>query len=389
MGRSTRIRAGSSIVLALALFGIVAGAPPPSAAQEGLSITTPFPSVSVRPGDSVSFDLQVSAAEPTRVDLAVEGLPDGWEASLSGGGNEIHAAYVDDDEPVKVTLTVQVADDATAATQTVTVVGTADGARARLPLSLTVSEASGGAVTLASDFPTLQGTADDDYSFNLTLTNDTPTELTFSLQAAGPVGWTVGIQPAGEAKAASVTVGARETQRLEVTATPNTQATPDTYPITVSVAAGARQATADLAVQITGSAELSLTTPDQRLNTTANAGEARDFDVVVVNEGTAPLEGVKLSGSGPSEWEITFEPATLAEVAPRSTATVTAHITPSGNAVAGDYQVTLSARSDTANESLAVRVTVETAPIWGIVGIGLVLATLAGMAWIFRRYGRR
>jgi uncharacterized membrane protein len=36
-----------------------------------------------------------------------------------------------------------------------------------------------------------------------------------------------------------------------------------------------------------------------------------------------------------------------------------------------------------------VRVTVETPPIWGIVGILLVIVAIGGLVLVFRRYGRR
>ena len=57
--------------------------------------------------------------------------------------------------------------------------------------------------------------------------------------------------------------------------------------------------------------------------------------------------------------------------------------------MAGDYQVSLSASNADANESMDVRVTVETAPIWGIVGILLVVVAVGGLILVFRRYGRR
>ncbi|HEX6655033.1 MAG TPA: NEW3 domain-containing protein, partial [Candidatus Limnocylindria bacterium] len=139
----------------------------------------------------------------------------------------------------------------------------------------------------------------------------------------------------------------------------------------------------------TGKEQLTFTTPDQRLNASANAGSATDLQVVVTNTGTTPLRNVTLSGSGPSEWKVTFEPATIDAVAPNDTATAVAHVTPSGSAVAGDYSVSLTARTEGADESMDIRVTVETPPIWGLLGIGLILATLAGMVWVFRRFGRR
>ena len=57
--------------------------------------------------------------------------------------------------------------------------------------------------------------------------------------------------------------------------------------------------------------------------------------------------------------------------------------------MAGDYALSMTARADDVAETLDIRVTVETPPIWGLVGIGLIAATLGGLAWVFRRFGRR
>ena len=383
--------AGLGIALALtaSLAAAPLAAPAPAAAQTGLTITTPVPAVSVQPGASVDFELTVSATEAVRVDLAIDGLPEGWTASLTGGGNEVQGVYVASGAPAAVTLTVNVADDAAGAETPIAVVGTGGGDTARLELNLTVAEAAGGTVSLESDYPSLRGSAEEQFQFNLTLSNETPQQLTFTLAAQGPEGWDVTIQPSGEAQAASVTVDARGTQRLEVSATAPPATTAGAYPIVVEVAAGEHRAGAELAVDVTGSVDMQFTTPDERLDTSANAGSTRDFTVVVANLGTTPLNGVSLSGTGPSEWEIAFEPATIEQIAPGESVQATAQITPSGNAIAGDYVVNLSARTEDADESLEIRVAVETPPIWGLVGLALIAATLAGMVWIFRRYGRR
>ncbi len=68
---------------------------------------------------------------------------------------------------------------------------------------------------------------------------------------------------------------------------------------------------------------------------------------------------------------------------------VTAHMTPSGNAIAGDYVATFNARSDLANADAEMRITIETSLLWGVVGVGLIALVLAGLWWTFRRYGRR
>lgn len=380
---------GAHLAPIVAFVLTLAGGVSPVAAQSGLSITTPFPAVSVQPGASVTFELTVSAAEALRVDLTVQGLPDGWTASLSGGGNEVHGVFVTSGSPAAVTLDVSVADDAAPGDTTVTVVGTVGAETASLPLELTVAEAAGGNVTLESDYPSLRGSVDQEFLYNLTLNNETPQQLTFALAAQGPQGWEVSIQPSGETRAASVTVDARANQRLEVRTTPPPETPEGSYPLAVDVSAGDYRATAELVVEVTGSVAMTLTTPDERLNTSANAGSARDFVVRIFNDGTSPLTGVQLSGTGASEWEITFEPEVIEEVPPGGSVDATARITPSANAVAGDYVVTLSAAAESASEEIQVRVTVETPPIWGFVGAALIAATLGGMVWVFRRYGRR
>lgn len=363
--------------------------PPGASAQQSVSVTTPYPSVSVQPGASVSFELTVTAAEAGRVALAVEGVPEGWTATMRGGGFEVQAVYATPDTPAAVTLDVQVPDDAQEGAVPITVRASSGDAQSELGLELNVLSAAGGTVELTADFPGLRGTAEQTFEFSLELRNDTPQALTFSLQATGPRGWDVTVQPQGQETAASVTVDPRGTQRLTVNATPAPDTATDIYAILVEAVSGDHAAQVELGIEVTGRVQMTLTSVDQRLNTTATAGSVRTFDVVVVNEGTAPLTNVQMAADTPSEWTVTFEPATLEQIEPGATATSTASITPSGNAVAGDYVVTIRADTEGANETLDVRVTVETPPIWGIVGLALIALAVGGLFYVFRRYGRR
>jgi uncharacterized membrane protein len=362
----------------------------PTAAQEGLAITTPYPSVRVQPGSTASFDLDVSADVPVRVDLEVRGAPDGWTTTLRGGGREVVSVFAASGEPPELVLDVEIPDDASAGSQALTVVGTAGGESVSLRLDVVVEAQANGTVSLTTDVPSRQASADETFTFSLELDNDTPQQLTFDLSSTGPRGWTVALEPSGEPDATSVTIDARASKTLSLTATPPAQATEGQYPLRVDAVAGDQAAGIDLVAEVTGRIALEFTTADQRLNTTANAGSPTEVSVQVVNTGTSPLQGLSLSGTGPSDWDVTFDPETLDAVEPNGgVGSATARITPSGNAVAGDYVVTLRTSGEGVNEQLQIRVTVETAPVWGIVGIGLIVLTLAGMAWIFRRYGRR
>ena len=64
-------------------------------------------------------------------------------------------------------------------------------------------------------------------------------------------------------------------------------------------------------------------------------------------------------------------------------------MTPSGQAIAGDYVVTFTATSAQATGTQDIRVTVDTSLTWAIVGIGLVVLAFVGLGWVFHRFGRR
>jgi uncharacterized membrane protein len=87
---------------------------------------------------------------------------------------------------------------------------------------------------------------------------------------------------------------------------------------------------------------------------------------------------------------VTFDPPTVnVQPGADNAATSVAHIVPSADAIAGDYSVTVRASNDLANGNAALRVTVETSLLWGIIGIGLIVLVIVGLGYVFRRYGRR
>jgi uncharacterized membrane protein len=381
-------RSAVSLIAAVAFVGLLAA---PTLAVEGLEISTPFPGVAVAPGSDVSFDLTIAVTERRQVALSVEGVPTGWEATLRGGGNVVDTVLAIPDESPDVRLDVTIPADAAARTYDMRLVGRSGSLVETLPLSIRVNEAAAGDVTMTTDFPELTGPADATYSFSLTLSNDTAEDLTFALTATGPTGWTVTARPTSEDQAASATVeaGASETIRVEAEPLPTTAA--GTYPLVVAASAGERSVESQLSVVITGNYAMTLTTPDGRLNASGNAGSAITRTILLVNDGTAPLTQVRPSATAPSGWTVTFEPEIVESIPPQQEIEVTSTIVPSGNAIAGDYVITYRASNSDSSASADenIRVTIETSLTWALVGVALILVTLAGLGWVFARYGRR
>jgi uncharacterized repeat protein (TIGR01451 family) len=264
-----------------------------------------------------------------------------------------------------------------------------------LALTLRIEEQAAGDVTLTTSFPSLRGASDATFPFDLSLRNDTPEDLTFVTEATvggdAGAGWQAKAEVSGQEQAASALVKAGSTVNIKVNVTPSQTAASGTYPVTVTATSGARQVTADLQVEITGSYSMTMTTPDQRLNTSGSAGSPIRQTFVLTNTGTAPLENVTLTQQVPSNWKVEYDPAQIPTIQPgaENAVQVTAIITPSGDAIAGDYVATITARNDQARASQDLRVTVETSLLWGLIGVALIIAVLAGLWFVFQRYGRR
>jgi uncharacterized membrane protein len=374
-----------SIALALAALA------PATAVQAaaGLTLTTSYPSVVVSPGTTVSFDLKVSTNDPNRVDLTLAGVPSGWTAELHGGGFVVGAVQTDGSTPTAVRLDVDVPTGATGTTR-MTVTATSTGTTVQLPLDIKVEENAGGAVTVEPDYEALRGSADQSFTFNLNVANQKDEDLTYTSTAQGPVGWDVKVQLTGQSQAVSGTVKANGTSGATVSVTPADNAEAGTYPIQVTTTVGGEQFPLELSVEITGSYSMSLSTPNANLAAHGPAGSVTEQQFTITNTGTTALTAVKLAGTLPTGWKVEFSPAQVDSIAPDASETITAKITPSGDAIAGDYSLTFRASAaESATDNADLRFTIETSILGAIVGAGLIVAAIGGLYWVFRRYGRR
>jgi uncharacterized membrane protein len=387
--RRPRLRAPLAVLAATLVSLGSALAPASLSAADPLSVTTPYPAVSVAAGSKVSFTLTVKADQRRQVALSVSGAPSGWGTTFRGGGFIVDSVTADSSgTPPDVRLDVDVPPDATGSASLV-VTGTSGTLTSRLPLTVRVNTGGTGTVAMTADYPQLKGTATQTYTFSLTLSNDTAEDLTFALAAQGPDGWTVTAKPSGQSQAASIVVKAGETGTVDVEADPPSDVAAGDYEVDVSATSGDKTANTKLAVSITGNYKLTVTTPDQRLSTSGPAGGTIAETVRIQNDGSAPLTGITFDKTAPSGWNVTFSPSTIDSIPANGNQDVTANIQPSGDAIAGDYVVTISAKAKEASGQSDFRVTVETSPLWGIVGLLLIVAIVAGLVWVFRAYGRR
>lgn len=387
-------------VLRATLAALVVGlvVVPVALAQGPLEITTPYPAVVADPGSTANFTVTVTTDTQQRVDLTVVAQPEGWTTSLRGGGSTISAVYttLDPEQPQSTelkgefTAEVVIPDEATAGqNQVVIEARSSTNATQQLTLDITIEQVEGGAVTIESDFPSQGGTADATFTFDLEVRNQSNQQVTLNYEAEAPAGWRVTARPGGDTAASSAVIDAGGFSSATVTIDPPSDVEAGTFPIIVRALGGPNPAQEELSVEITGSYDMSLTTSDNRLSATVNAGSSVTLDLVVFNDGTAPLESVTLTATPPREWEVTFDQDTIEFVEPGTSASVQMTINAAANAIAGDYVVTVNARVPEVNDRIELRTTVETSPIGGLLGLAVLGIVAVGLFFVFQRYGRR
>ncbi len=382
---SRRLRGVLSIAFALATVPLAGSG---VLAAAGLTLTTPYPAITVSPGTTATFTISVETADPARVDLALSGAPASWKAELHGGGFVVGAVETDGTKATDVRLDVDVPADATGTTR-ITVTATSTGTTVSLPLDIKVEANAGGEVKVTPDYTALRGAANQSFTFNLSITNGKEEDLTYTATGEGPVGWAVDVTVTGQAQAVSGTVKAGGSGNAAVKVTPADNADAGTYKVAVVATVGGQAFPIELSVDVTGSYSIALSTPNQALSGHGASGGVTEQQFTITNTGTAPITELVMSATPPTNWEVTFTPESTATLAPKASVTITAKITPSGAAIAGDYSLTFNARAKEASDSTDFRFTVETSLVGAVIGVVLIVAAIGGLLWVFRRYGRR
>lgn len=361
----------------------------------GFWLTTPYPELAIKPGEteSISLSLRNEKLPPQRAAIEISGVPQDWDWALRGGANEVSAAIVGPDTTERLALELTPPDTASSeASYPIEVHARTSSGTVTLPLTVRLSEeeTTSAALKLEPELPALRGTARSTFSFKVSITNDSGEDGLFNLAADVPAGFQTRFKKgygSEEITGLPIAADASETVTIEVVparATPAGQ-----YPITFQVSGGNQTASTELSLDITGEPQVAIVGPQERLSGEAEAGKETSFTFTLVNSGSTPATDLELSATQPSGWAVEFEPKQVATLAPNSTAEVAVKIKPSERAIAGDYMVTVRAAGGPVSEEVQFRTTVRTSTMWGIAGLGVIAAAAVVLGGAVMRYGRR
>lgn len=359
---------------------------------KGLFLLTDYPAVTVRPGTtaSVSLRLQNYALPPERLALKVTGVPTGWTATLLGGGQPVAAAMPGTNASVSLQLRIDVPANAEMGTQTVTVSAEGQGQTVSLPVAVALAKELPAKLTVEPKLPALRGTARSTFEYQLTIKNDSGRNLLVSFGAQAPRNFETSFtEQYGSQELSSIPIEAGQSKDIKLKVRPPSTIGAGHYPAAVTVSAEDATAKTEVALDIVGQPRLRISGREGLMSGRAEAGQQANVPVIITNDGSAPADGVELSGSGPSGWKVEFDPKTIERIAPGQRAEAQALITPNPKSLAGDYMASLRAAAQGEQASGDFRVTVSTSTLWGIAGAGILGAALLILVGAVARFGRR
>lgn len=368
-------------------YGIMTTGIATAAEKDSILLYTPFTKISVPPGESIDYAVDVinNGDALETLDLSVSNLPRNWNYTLKAGAWNVKQVAVLPGEKKSISLRVEVPFQVNKGNYRIFLVA---GEGNSLPLTVNISEQG----TYKTEFTTrqanMEGHAASTFNYSADLRNRTAEAQTYALQGEVPRGWTITFRANGK-QVTSVDVEPNSTVNVTIEVKPAEQVEEGNYVLPVRAVSGSSSGELKLEAVITGTYRIELTTPAGLLSYDIVAGREKKIDLVVKNTGTSILSDVQLTHAAPVNWEVTFDPKTIETILAGKEATVTAVVKADKKAIPGDYITNLEARTPEVSSKASFRMSVKTPLLWGWIGVLIILAGIGTIWFLFRKYGRR
>ncbi|MCE5346014.1 MAG: NEW3 domain-containing protein [Bacteroidales bacterium] len=354
---------------------------------DSVTLYTPYTKISVPPGQSIDYAIDVinNGREIKTVDISLAGMPKGWNYTLKAGGWTIGQISILPGERKSFSLNVGVPYKVNKGSYRFKVLA---GGSYSLPLVVSISEQGTFKTEFSTEQPNREGQANSSFTFNAVLKNQTADKQLYTLTANASRGWNVAFK-SNYQQVTSVNIEANSTQSIEIDIKPPENIEAGRYKIPIVASTNTSSSSIELEVVITGSYKMELTSPTGLLSTNITAGKYKRVELIVNNTGSSELADIKFDFSAPSKWDVTFDPKKVDKLQAGKSAKVFATIKADKKAIPGDYVTNLEAKTPETSSRASFRISVETAMLWGWIGVLIIIAALGSVYYLFRKYGRR
>jgi uncharacterized membrane protein len=359
----------------------------------GLFLTTRYPGLTVRGGETTTIDMSLHNFNlpPQEVALSVPQVASGWKATILGGGQPVESAIVAPDSEERLQLRLEPPPEAGPGDYNFLVEAKGDATTLKLPIAVTIGKELPAKLKLTTNFPALRGTATTSFKYKINVTNDSGRDSTINFSADAPKNFQVTFTEAyGTQQLTSIPIEAGKAKDIEASVSLPRETPAGDYKLVLHARSEAASADLDTSITVIGQPRLSLAGEGGRLSGEAYAGQDSQLVLVAKNDGSEAARDIEFSATAPEGWKTSFDPKELPGLGAGKSQEIKVTLTPSAKAIAGDYQTTLRASSAGGNsESANFRITVLTSTLWGAVGVGVIAAALLAVVFAVARYGRR
>ena len=378
-------------------------APGNSTGITGLFVTTKYPALTIRAGETTTIDVSVRNLRlpPQLLNLSVPQAADGWKATILGGGQPVGAVEVAPDSEERLQLRLEPpagighgdyhftleAKNAQFSDKPPSDKPHDD----KLAITVTVGEEVPAKLKLTTNFPALRGSATTAFKYKVSVTNDSGRDATINFSADTPKNFQTGFTEAyASQQITSIPIEAGKSKDVEASLTIPRETPAGDYKLALHAKTEAASADLPASLTIVGQPRIVLSGEGGRLSGEAYAGQNSQLTVVLRNDGSEAAREVELSATTPEGWKSEFDPKQVPQLAPAATQNVKVTLTPSPRAIAGDYQTTIRASAAGGlSESANFRITVLTSTLWGAIGIAIIALALLVVVFAVARFGRR
>ena len=366
--------------------------------ERGISVTPEYTGVIVSEDEGVSIDLIVTnqGRRDENISLSVTSIPKGWKAWIKTYSFGVTGVHVKSDTSKNLTLRAEPGEDAGSGKYTFGIQARTEDDKLTSTGQVVITvkeekkEKKPEGVKITTSYPVLKGPTDSEFEFSLEVANKIDKDTIFNLSSQGPKNWEINFKPAYEAKfISSLRLKGDQSQTMAVEVKPHPLAKPGEYPILIKVNSPEAKGEATLTVVLTGTYKLNAGTANGLLSMNTVRGKEGTLSFYVQNNGSATLNNVRFLSFKPENWKVIFNPERIDGLAPEELKQVEVSITPTDQALVGDYSVGLTADAGKASKAIEMRITVRASTAWGWIGIGIIVLVMAGLVALFIRLGRR
>jgi uncharacterized membrane protein len=364
-----------------------------------LIMAAEYPGVVTLQGKEVSMDLSFinKGRSDETVEVRVAQKPDGWKTKIKTYRYTVTGVHVPAEDKKSLTFEALPDKDVPPGEYLFVVEAQTRDGRFKLSQKINVTLVSDQqdqdkdqGVKLTTSYPVIRGPSDAAFEFSVEVDSRVDKEAIFDLFAQGPKGWDINFKPAYETKyISSIRLKANQSQNLAVEVKPAPNSPAGEYPISLRVSSGDAKGEANLTVILTGTYALEAGTTSGLLSLEARQGQPANVSFYVKNTGSAANHDIKFMTFKPENWKVEFKPERIDLIEPNVLKQVEMIITPYEDALVGDYSVAVKVDGEKASKTLEFRTSVKASGAWGWIGIGIIVAVIAGLFGLFRTLGRR